>query len=69
MSESSLPVVGMRRKPRQTCSQGRVNRILDVAEELFASQGYAALTTNAISTQAQVPLGSLYPWQIGIRRG
>jgi AcrR family transcriptional regulator len=50
----------MRRKPRQARSQERVNRILDVAEELFASQGYAATTTNAIAAQAQVPIGSLY---------
>ncbi len=60
MSESPLPPGGMRRKPRQARSQERVNRILDVAEDLFASQGYAATTTNAIAVQAQVPIGSLY---------
>jgi AcrR family transcriptional regulator len=31
-----------------------------MAEELFASQGYAATTTNAIAARAQVPIGSLY---------
>jgi AcrR family transcriptional regulator len=60
MSESQLPVGGMRRKPRQARSQERVNRILDVAEELFTRQGYAATTTNAIAAQAQVAIGSLY---------
>jgi len=60
MSESPLPAGGMRRKPRQARSQERVNRILDVAEKLFASQGYAATTTNAIAVQSQVPIGSLY---------
>jgi len=60
MSESPLPTGGMRRKPRQARSQERVNRILDVAEKLFASQGYAATTTNAIAVQSQVPIGSLY---------
>ncbi len=60
MSESPLTAGGMRRKPRQARSQERVNRILDVAEALFASQGYTATTTNAIATQAQVPIGSLY---------
>ncbi len=60
MSDSPLAAGGMRRKPRQARSQERVNRILDVAEELFASQGYAATTTNAIAAQAQVPIGSLY---------
>jgi AcrR family transcriptional regulator len=60
MSESPSPADGMRRKPRQARSQERVNRILDVAEELFANQGYAATTTNEIAAQAQVPIGSLY---------
>ena len=60
MSESPSPASRMRRKPRQARSQERVNRILDVAEDLFASQGYTATTTNAIATQAQVPIGSLY---------
>ncbi len=60
MSKSPPPPGGMRRQPRQARSQERVTRILDVAEELFASQGYAATTTNAIATQAQVPIGSLY---------
>ncbi|XHX76562.1 MAG: TetR/AcrR family transcriptional regulator [Stenomitos frigidus ULC029] len=60
MSESPLTASGMRRKPRQARSQERVNRILDVAEALFASQGYAATTTNAIAAHAEVPIGSLY---------
>ncbi|MCD8486552.1 MAG: TetR/AcrR family transcriptional regulator [Desertifilum sp.] len=60
MSESPSTASGMRRKPRQARSQERVNRILDASEELFASQGYAATTTNAIATHAQVPIGSLY---------
>lgn len=60
MSDSPLPSGGMRRKPRQARSQERVNRILDSAEVLFASQGYAATTTNAIAARAQVPIGSLY---------
>ncbi len=60
MSESPLTAGGMRRQPRQARSQERVNRILDVAENLFASQGYTATTTNAIAAQAQVPIGSLY---------
>ncbi|WP_192893923.1 TetR/AcrR family transcriptional regulator [Synechococcus elongatus] len=60
MSESPSPTAGMRRTPRQARSQERVNRILDVAEDLFARQGYTATTTNAIAAQAQVPIGSLY---------
>lgn len=60
MSESPSTKGGMRRKPRQARSQERVNRILDVAEELFIAQGCNATTTNAIATRAQVPIGSLY---------
>ncbi|MEB3212033.1 MAG: TetR family transcriptional regulator [Leptolyngbyaceae bacterium] len=60
MSESPVTPSSMRRRPRQARSQERVNRILDVAEDLFANQGYTATTTNAIATQAQVSIGSLY---------
>jgi len=50
----------MRRKPVQARSQERVQRILDVAEDLFATRRYAATTTKEIAAQAQVPIGSLY---------
>ncbi len=60
MSEGQAPMSGMRRTPRQARSQERVNRILDVAEDLFARLGYAATTTNAIAAHARVPIGSLY---------
>ena len=60
VTETSSASTGMRRKPRQARSQKRVNRILDVAEELFTTKGYMATTTNAIATQAKVPIGSLY---------
>jgi AcrR family transcriptional regulator len=60
MSKSPSTAGRMRHRPRQARSQERVNRILDVAEDLFASKGYAATTTNAIAAQAEVPIGSLY---------
>ncbi|MBF2020791.1 MAG: TetR family transcriptional regulator [Hydrococcus sp. C42_A2020_068] len=60
MSTSSPKSSGMRRKPRQARSQEKVNRILDVAEELFIREGYNATTTNAIAARAQVSIGSLY---------
>ncbi len=50
----------MRRQPRQARSQERVNRILDIAEQLFISAGYNATTTNAIAVGAKVSIGSLY---------
>ncbi|MEA5516267.1 TetR/AcrR family transcriptional regulator [Nodularia sp. UHCC 0506] len=52
--------MGMRRKPLQARSQERVNRILDVATDMFITDGYNATTTNAIATRARVPIGSLY---------
>ena len=52
--------IGMRRQPRQVRSQERVNQILDVAEQLFITEGYNATSTNAIAANAKVPIGSLY---------
>lgn len=49
-----------RRKPMQARSLERVNRILDVATEMFIEPGYAATTTKAIAAQAKLPIGSLY---------
>ncbi len=60
MPESSSNASSLRRKPRQARSQERVNRILEVAQALFVTQGYSATTTNAIAAQAKVPIGSLY---------
>ncbi|KAM3097237.1 TetR/AcrR family transcriptional regulator [Phormidesmis sp. 146-12] len=60
MSADSSKPSGMRRQPRQARSQERVNHILDVAEQLFISEGYEATTTNAIATRAKVSIGSLY---------
>lgn len=61
MVESSLKTAARtRRKPKQARSLERVNRILDVAEEIFVEKGYAAATTKAIAAKAKVPIGSLY---------
>ena len=50
----------MRRQPKQARSLKRVNRILDVAEQMFVSEGYSNTTTNAIALRAKVSIGSLY---------
>lgn len=60
MATNSSKSSGMRRQPCQARSQERVNQILDVAEQMFISQGYDATTTNAIAAKAKVPIGSLY---------
>jgi AcrR family transcriptional regulator len=60
MAIDSAKPSGMRRQPRQARSQERVNQILDVAEQMFITEGYNATTTNAIAARAKVPIGSLY---------
>ncbi|WP_010473879.1 TetR/AcrR family transcriptional regulator [Acaryochloris sp. CCMEE 5410] len=53
-------IPGMRRQPKQARSRERVNRILDVAEEMFIAEGCNTVTTNAIAAKAEIPIGSLY---------
>ena len=60
MAVNSSKPSGMRRQPRQARSQERVNQILDVAEQMFVSEGYDATTTKAIAAGAKVSIGSLY---------
>ncbi|MBC8171475.1 MAG: TetR/AcrR family transcriptional regulator [Anaerolineae bacterium] len=50
----------MRKQPRQLRSQQRVDAILNAAAQLFAENGYEAVTTNAIAAKAGVAIGSLY---------
>jgi AcrR family transcriptional regulator len=50
----------MRRRPRQGRSQQRVAAILDAAEQLYAEQGYEAVSTNEIAARAATSIGSLY---------
>jgi AcrR family transcriptional regulator len=50
----------LRRVPRQSRGQRRIEAILDAAERLFAEIGYDATTTNAIAARAQTAIGSLY---------
>ena len=35
-------------------------KILDVADQMFITEGCNAVTTNAIAAKAEVPIGSLY---------
>jgi AcrR family transcriptional regulator len=60
MAASASNPSGMRRQPRQARSQERVNQILDVAEQMFITEGYNATTTSVIATRAKVPIGTLY---------
>ena len=49
-----------RSRPQQARSRERYERILDAAEDLFATTGYEATTTNAIAVAADTSIGSLY---------
>jgi AcrR family transcriptional regulator len=50
----------LRSVPRQKRSLERFHHILDVADQLFATQGYDAISTNHIAEAAGVAIGSLY---------
>lgn len=52
----------LRREPRQSRGQQRIEAILDAAEQLFAEIGYDATTTNAIAARAHTAIGSLYQY-------
>ena len=60
MATNSQKNAPMRRKPQQARSQERVDRILNVAEQMFIEAGYQATTTRAIASRAEIPVGSLY---------
>lgn len=60
MATNSQKNSQMRRKPQQTRSQERVDRILHVAEQMFIEAGYQDTTTRAIASRAEIPVGSLY---------
>ena len=48
------------RVPQQERSRALVARILVAASELFATEGYATISTNRIAAKAGVSVGSLY---------
>jgi len=48
--------------PQQARSRALIQRVLDSAEELLASEGVEALTTTRIAREANVAVGSLYQY-------
>ena len=52
----------MRRVPQQARSRALIERVLDAAEGLLASEGVEALTTTRIAAEADVAVGSLYQY-------
>jgi AcrR family transcriptional regulator len=53
---------GPRRAPTQDRSRLRVERILNVAGEVFAEKGYDAATTEEIAERAEISIGSFYQY-------
>ena len=52
----------LRRQPKQSRSQQRVNAILNTAEQIFSEIGFTAATTNAIAARANTNIASLYQY-------
>ncbi|MBV9389329.1 MAG: TetR/AcrR family transcriptional regulator [Chroococcidiopsidaceae cyanobacterium CP_BM_ER_R8_30] len=50
----------LRRRPQQTRSRQRVDKILKAAAEVFLEVGYEAATTRLIADRANTAIGSLY---------
>lgn len=60
MSTPPAATPWVRRRPQQARSRARVERLLEAADAVLASEGYEALTIRRIATRAEVPVGTLY---------
>ncbi len=56
----SAPAGRLRRTPVQARSRALIQRVLDAADAIIASEGYAALTVPRLVNRAEVAVGSLY---------
>jgi len=54
------PTMRLRRRPQQARSRARVQRLLEAADKVLATEGYAALTVRRIAEEAEVPVGTIY---------
>jgi len=57
---TTAPEVRMRRPPQQARSRARVQRLLEAADHVLATDGYAALTVRRLAEEAGVPVGTIY---------
>jgi AcrR family transcriptional regulator len=51
---------GLRRAPQQARSRARVRRLLESADEIVATEGFAALTVRRLADAADVRIGTIY---------
>jgi AcrR family transcriptional regulator len=49
-----------RRLPQQARSRARVQRLLEAADHVLATEGYTALTVRRLAEEAGVPVGTIY---------
>jgi len=59
---TTAPEPALRRVPQQARSRALIQRVLDTAEDLLATEGVEALTTTRIATEADIAVGSLYQY-------
>jgi AcrR family transcriptional regulator len=62
VTEAAVDIPRLRRVPRQARSRERLQRMLDAADALLASEGAEALTTTRVAEAAGVSVGSLYQY-------
>jgi AcrR family transcriptional regulator len=51
---------GLRRAPQQARSRARVRRLLEAADHIVATEGFAALTIRRLADDADVRIGTIY---------
>jgi AcrR family transcriptional regulator len=56
----TAPGIRLRRRPQQARSRARVQRLLDAADHILATEGFAALTVRRLAEEAEVPVGTIY---------
>jgi AcrR family transcriptional regulator len=54
------PAPGRARQPQQARSREKVRRLLETADQVLVTEGYAALTVRRLAEQADVPVGTIY---------
>lgn len=52
--------INLRRLPQQARSRARVQRLLEAADHVLGTEGYAALTVRRLAEEAEVPVGTIY---------
>ena len=57
---TASPNPRMRRQPQQARSRARVERLLEAADTVLATEGFGALTIRRLAAQARVPVGTIY---------